>query len=332
MTGPHPAVAAVRSAVREAVEGLEIGTRLWVGCSGGPDSLALTAATAYVARKEGFIAGAIIVDHGLQRDSGTIALKAIDQCRLAGMATVHIEKAVVGREGGLEAAARAARYQAIQRRVEEEGGINPQVLLGHTMDDQAETVLLALARGSGARALAGMPPRRGNIVRPFLGLRRGDTVAACEALGLVPWLDPTNEADGGPKRSALRGKVMPSLAEVLGPGAVPGLARSAALLQADADELDRQARAAFRGVTALDSWPVDMLASLPDAIRGRILKMLAERSGATPITSVHVRAMDQLVMNYRGQGSVALPGGFEARREYGRLVVVIPGEAKGIGA
>lgn len=328
MTGPHPAVAATRSAVREAIAGLEPGTRLWVACSGGPDSLALTAATAFVARKNGFVAGAIVVDHGLQKDSGRVALHATDQCRFAGMATVFVEKATVGREGGLEAAARVARYEAIERRVVAEGGHNPQVLLGHTMDDQAETVLLALARGSGARALSGMAPRRGSIVRPFLGLRRQDTVEACEALGLSPWLDPMNEPGEGSRRSDLRGRVMPVLADVLGPGVVPGLARSAALLQADADELDRQARAALKGSPPVDTWSVQALSELPEAIRGRILKMLAERIGAGPLTSTHVRAIDQLVTNYRGQGSVFLPGGFEARREYGRLVVVGPDDTR----
>jgi len=324
MTGPHPAVAAARSAVREALEGLEAGTRLWVACSGGPDSLALTAATAFVARKRGFVAGAIVVDHGLQKNSGRVVLKAIDQCRLAGMSTVYVEKVAVGRDGGLEAAARTARYEAIERRVIAEGGLNPHVLLGHTMDDQAETVLLALARGSGARALSGMSPRRGSILRPFLGLRRSDTVAVCEAMELSPWFDPMNEPDGGSKRSALRGKAMPTLIEVLGPGAIPGLARSAALLQADADELDRQARTALHSSASIDAWPIDMLATLPEAIRGRILKMLVERLGAGPLTSTHVRAIDQLVTHYRGQGSVSLPGGFEAHREYGRLVVVNP--------
>lgn len=321
MTAPHPAVAAARSAVRGAVEVLPPGTRLWVACSGGPDSLALTAATAFVARKLGFVAGAIVVDHGLRKDSGRVALDATDQCRLAGMATVFVEKVRVGKEGGVEAAARVARYDAIDRRVLAEGGLNPQILLGHTMDDQAETVLLALARGSGARALSGMSPRRGSILRPFLGLRRKDTVAACEALGLTPWLDPMNEPGEGSKRSDLRGRVMPLLSEVLGPGVVPGLARSAALLQADADELDRQARR-IGDSTPIDAWSVEALSELPEAIRGRILKLLAERIGAGPLTSSHVSAIDQLVINYRGQGAVSLPGGFEARREYGRLVVV----------
>ena len=153
MSGPHPSVAATRVAVREMLDGLELGTRVWVACSGGPDSLALAAATAYVSRKEGFFSGAVIVDHGLQPGSAEVAEHAAAQARLAGIQNVHIERVVVGRDGGLEAAARNARYAAIERRVSDEGGINPQILTGHTMDDQAETVLLALGagfRGAGA--------------------------------------------------------------------------------------------------------------------------------------------------------------------------------------
>ncbi len=324
MSGPHPSVAATRTAVREMLDGLELGTRVWVACSGGPDSLALAAATAYVSRKEGYFAGAIIVDHGLQPGSAEVAQHAADQAKAAGIHNVFIEKVVVGREGGLEAAARNARYAAIENRVNEEGGINPQILTGHTMDDQAETVLLALARGSGARALSGIPVRRGRIIRPFLSLRRKDTLTACQQQGLDPWMDPSNELVDGPRRSALRVRVMPALVEVLGPGVVSGLARSAALLQADADELERQARSALLSSDAAvqdDAWRCDVLSSLPDAIRSRMLKMLAEKKGAGPMTAYHVAAVDALVSSFRGQGPVSLPGGFEARREYGRLVI-----------
>lgn len=327
MTGPHPSVAAVRNAVRETLDGCDIGTRVWVACSGGPDSLALAAATGYVGRKEGYLTGAIIVDHGLQPDSGAVAERAAAEVRKAGIHTVFIEKVVVGREGGLEAAARNARYMALNNRIDEEGGLNPHLLTGHTMDDQAETVLLALARGSGARALSGIPARRGRIVRPLLSLRRKDTVAACQALGLDPWHDPTNLHADGPKRSQLRTKVMPALVDVLGPGVVSGLARSAALLQADADELERQARSAMSTSASAvrgEEWRCDMLAALPDAIRSRMIKMLAENKGAGPLTAAHIVAIDQLITDFRGQGAVALPGGYEARREYGRLVIVDP--------
>ncbi|WP_291379201.1 tRNA lysidine(34) synthetase TilS [Demequina sp.] len=327
MTGPHPAVAATRNAVREALDGVDMGAKIWVACSGGPDSLALAAAASFVARKEGFLVGAIVVDHGLSADSAVVAEKAIAQVRAAGIVTAYVEKVVVGREGGLEAAARRARYAALDARADLEGGLTPHILTGHTMDDQAETVLLALARGSGARALAGMAVKRGRYVRPFLSLRRKDTLAACEALGLEPWFDPTNEPDGGPRRSALRGIVMPALVDVLGPGVVSGLARSAALLQSDADELERQARTAIQNTetkVAGEEWRCDMLAALPDAIRTRMLKMLAENSGARPLAASHVAALDRLVTTYSGQGAVSLPGGYEARREYGRLIITQP--------
>lgn len=332
MTGPHPSVAATRNAVREALDGCAFGTFVWVACSGGPDSLALAAATAFVAKKHGYHVGAIVVDHGLQPDSAAVAEHAAVQARKAGIVTVHIEKVTVGREGGLEAAARTARYHALEARAVAEGGHDSVILTGHTMDDQAETVLLALARGSGARALSGIPVRRGRIIRPFLSIRRTDTLMACEAQGLEPWFDPTNEIADGPRRSALRTKVMPALVEVLGPGVVSGLARSAALLQADADELDRQARAAMPVAQVwAEDWRCDMLASLPDAIRTRMLKMLAENKGARSLTAAHVAALDALVTSYKGQGPVSLPGGFEARREYGRLIIGRPLDARGAG-
>lgn len=327
MTGPHPAVAATRNAVRESLDGVDMGSRIWVACSGGPDSLALAAAAAFVSRKEGFLSGVIVVDHGLSAESAIVAEKAVVQVRKAGIHTIFVEKVLVGREGGLEAAARKARYAALDHRADAEGGLTPHILLGHTMDDQAETVLLALARGSGARALAGMPVKRGRYVRPFLSLRRKDTVAACEALELTPWFDPTNEPDGGPRRSALRGIVMPALIDVFGQGVISGLARSAAMLQADADELERQARSAIRATESQvrgDEWQCDMLAALPDAIRTRMLKMIAENKGTGPLAASHVAALDRLIMTYSGQGAVWLPGGYEARREYGRLIFTHP--------
>lgn len=312
--------------MRESLDGLELGSRVWVACSGGPDSLALCEAVSFAARKDGYLAGAIIVDHGLLPDSAAIAERAAEQVRKAGLHSVFIERVTVGREGGVEAAARKARYAALDARVDAEGGLNPHILTGHTMDDQAETVLLALARGSGARALAGMAVKRGRYVRPFLSLRRSDTVAACAAVGLEPWHDPSNAPDGGPRRSALRGIVMPALVDVLGPGVVSGLARSAALLQADADELERQARSVLRTQAddASADWSCEQLAALPDAIRTRMLKMIAENKGAGPLVATHVAALDRLVVTFSGQGPVSLPGGYEARREYGRLIITPP--------
>ncbi|MDR1799916.1 MAG: tRNA lysidine(34) synthetase TilS, partial [Bifidobacteriaceae bacterium] len=224
-----------------------------VACSGGADSLALAASAAVEAPRAGWRAGAVVVDHGLLEGSGGVAGRAADQCRSLGLEPVVVRRVEVDRAdpAGLEAAARQARYQALRAVAGELGA--QAVLLGHTMDDQAETVLLALARGSGARALAGMPPARGVFARPFLELRRSATEAICRALGLAPWQDPTN-LPGGPYtsvRAAVRAAVIPAAAEALGPGVVPALARTAAAVRQDLDYLDAQAAELFRAAAAL---------------------------------------------------------------------------------
>jgi len=283
VSGPAPAVAAVRVAVRRALEDVAPGATVLVACSGGADSLALAAGLAWQARaREGgaWRAGAVVVDHGLQAGSGDVARAAADACRALGLDPVRVVRVAVGTDGGPEAAARAARYAALEAVADEEDAA--AVLLGHTLDDQAETVLLALARGSGERALAGMRPVRGRLRRPLLGLRRADTEAACAAQRLVPWHDPTNgrpvpppvgagpgrgvhgapgaaphggphgaahdaldrprdAADDLPLRSRVRSEVLPVLEAVLGPGVAQALARTADALADAADALDAAA-------------------------------------------------------------------------------------------
>ncbi|NMR20358.1 tRNA lysidine(34) synthetase TilS [Cellulomonas fimi] len=261
MSGPAPAVAAVRLAVRRGLADLEPSDLVLVACSGGPDSLALAAATAFVAPRAGLRAGAVVVDHGLQPGSAEVADDARAACRELGLDPVHVVRVQVGERGGPEGAARSARYEALDDAARRLGAA--AVLLGHTLDDQAETVLLGLARGSGARSLAGMPVRRGLLRRPLLGLRRADTEAACAALGLAPWHDPTNWHDPtdshvpnwhaqtlapatdsprpavpAPVRSVVRARALPVLEEVLGPGVAQALARTADQLREDADALD----------------------------------------------------------------------------------------------
>jgi tRNA(Ile)-lysidine synthase len=158
-----------------------------------------------------------------------------------------------GWAGGPEEAARTARLRALEAAAGRDGAV--AVLLGHTLDDQAEQVLLGLARGSGARSLAGIPARRGIVVRPLLGLRRDVVRAACPRLpGLdLPWHDPSNDAavPGAEAllRARVRGEVLPALVDVLGAAAVASLARSADLLREDADALDAWAERETAG------WP-----------------------------------------------------------------------------
>lgn len=320
MTGPAPAVAAVRSAVAAALEDVGPGELVLVACSGGADSLALAAGAAFVGRRAGWRVGAVVVDHGLQEGSDDVAQAAAAACEGLGLDPVQVVHVDVTGAGGPEAAARAARYEAL------DGTQATAVLLGHTLDDQAETVLLGLARGSGARALAGMPAVRGRFRRPLLGLRRADTEAACAAQGLTPWQDPTNDGShsDAPLRSRVRAEVMPTLERVLGPGVAQALARTAAQLREDADVLDGLADALVQELGANpDGLDVEVLANAPDAVRRRALRtaMIAAGSPAGALSRDHVLAVDALVTHWHGQGSVALPGGVAARRAYGRLAL-----------
>ncbi|WP_324649457.1 tRNA lysidine(34) synthetase TilS [Georgenia sp. H159] len=243
MAGPAPAVALARVAVRAALADLPAGALVMVACSGGADSLALAAATAFVAPRAGLRAGAVVVDHGLQAGSDRTAAAAAAVCRGLGLDPVEVRAVDARGAGGPEAAARTARYAALEAAAEEARA--DAVLLGHTLDDQAETVLLGLGRGSGGRSIAGMPAVTGRWRRPFLGLRRGDTEACCAALGLRWAEDPTNapdgpwrRADGGPlRRAAVRHHVLPALEEALGPGVAEALARTADRLRDDEDYL-----------------------------------------------------------------------------------------------
>jgi tRNA(Ile)-lysidine synthase len=307
-----PAVAAVRLAVREDLVDLDAGDLVLVAVSGGADSLALAAAIAHEAPRHGLRAGAVTVDHGLQPGSAERAVEVGAVCKELGLEPVVIETVTVGTAGGPEAAAREARYAAIDVAARRTGA--SAVILGHTLDDQAETVLLGLARGSGARSLSGMAARRGLLRRPLLGLRRATTVQACHALGLVPWADPHN-ADPAYTRSRVRDAALPALVEALGPGVPEALARSAALLRADADALDAWA------ATVDDAADVAGLSALPAAVRSRVLRLAAIRAGvpAGSLTANQVREVDRLVTDWHGQGPVSLPGGLAANRSCDRL-------------
>lgn len=329
VTGPDPAVAAARQAVRDAVRDLAGGSLVLVGLSGGADSLALAAATAFVAPRLGLRAGAVVVDHGLQPGSAEVARAAAEAAARLGLDPVRVVAADVQQEGsGPEAAARIARYAALTAAAEEEGAV--AVLLGHTRDDQAETVLLGLARGSGARSLSGMPARSGLVRRPLLHLTREQTERVCTVHGLSPWRDPHND-DPRFTRSRLR-SVVPLLERALGPGTTAALARSADLLRDDADALDRWAQEVWpsvvlaapdrgRGTVELD---VDALAGLVPAVRRRVLRRAATRAGARPgaLAAVHLAALEALVVDWHGQGPVHLPGGPRGLRRCGRLTLV----------
>jgi tRNA(Ile)-lysidine synthase len=307
-----PAVAAVRAAVRGELADVPKGALVLVAVSGGADSLALAAATATEAPRCGLRAGAVTVDHDLQAGSDHRACAVAAVCAGLGLDPVEVETVKVTGQGGPEAAARDARYAAIDRAAQRTGAI--AVLLGHTLDDQAETVLLGLARGSGGRSLAGMPARRGLLRRPLLGVRRDTTVAACAALGLQPWSDPHN-ADPAYARARVRSDAMPALVAALGAAVPEALARTATMLRADTDALEAWA------ASVEDPLDVTTLAALPAAVRTRALRRAAVAAGAPAgsLSAGHVLDIDRLVTDWHGQGPLTLPGGLVAERSCGRL-------------
>ncbi|WFE95154.1 tRNA lysidine(34) synthetase TilS [Micromonospora sp. WMMD987] len=242
-----PSVASVRVAVRRALAGLPADGPVLVACSGGADSLALAVATAFVTSRLGRSAGLVTVDHGLQAGSVERAAAVAGWAGRVGFDPVEaVPVTVAGRPGGPEAAARQARYQALTDAARRHRAV--AVLLGHTRDDQAETVLLALARGAGPRGLAGMPVRRDvagvPLLRPLLDVTREQTRDACAALGLVPWQDPHN-TDPSYARARVRADALPALVAALGTGVRDNLARTARLLAADTAALDDLAAAAL---------------------------------------------------------------------------------------
>lgn len=288
-----------------AAAGERIDGASWcVALSGGSDSLALTAVAAELRPTT-----ALIVDHRLQAGSEAVADTARRQALKLGCLGAQVLSVDVGRVGGPEAAARQARYAALEAARD-----GAPVLLGHTLDDQAETVLLGLGRGSGARSIAGMRPHDPPWHRPLLGVRRELTRAACDELGLTPWQDPHN-ADRRFTRVRLRHEVLPLLEDVLGGGVAEALARTATALREDTETLDALAGDAL-AATRTEAGGLDTarLSALPDALRRRVIRAWLLAGGACDLTDTQIRAVDRLVAAWRGQGGVAVGSGLRKQR------------------
>lgn len=304
-----PAVADARRSVREALErhGVVEGDWLLVACSGGPDSVALASAVVFEGPKLGLRLAAVIVEHGIQPQTKQVAVETKELLERIGFELVEVVPVEVGSEGGLEAAARSARYQAID---EVAAKIDAKyVLLGHTLNDQAETVLLGLARGSGSRSLSGMAELTGRYLRPFLQLTRETTVQVCEDSELATWTDPHNN-DESFSRVRVRKNLLPQMESELGPGIVEALARTADQLREDSDQLDLEAEIAFRGHVSSGatsvSFPVGALVEMPLAIRYRVIRMAASALGGH-IHRSHVLEIDRLLTNWHGQKPLTVP-------------------------
>ncbi|SFR90625.1 tRNA(Ile)-lysidine synthase [Microbacterium sp. cf046] len=318
-----PAVAEVRLAVRGALAGLADGSAVIVGLSGGPDSLALAAAVAFEAPKRGIRATTVTVDHGLQPGSADLAEAVARQAMRLGLAPLVV-RVDVGADGGPEAAARAVRYRALADAGSGAGA--SAVLVGHTLDDQAETVLLGLARGSGSTSLQGMAPVAElapgiALLRPLLGVRRATTRAACAAEQLEVWDDPHN-VDPRFTRVRVRERVLPVLEAELGPGIAEALARTAAQLREDADAFDEMIDETIEDIVehaeAGISVSAAALAANPAALRHRIIRHVVASEFGASLTRAQTLGVARLVTDWSGQGPIDLPG-CRARRVGGRL-------------
>lgn len=313
---PLEARATVRRAVEDGLADLPHDAIVLVGVSGGADSLALARAAGELDRR----VAAGIIDHGLQPDSAEVAQTAAHACAEMGLDPVIVERVQVSATGvGPEAAAREARRVALAGLADRLGA--SAILLAHTRDDQAETVLLRLARGSGARSLAAMVPVTGRWRRPLLDIPRA--VVRASVADLSTWEDPHND-DPAYARTRVRHGALPALVDALGPDVVSGLARSARMLGDDADALEVLARESARALVD-DQGTLDVvaLAALPRALRTRIIRDAAIAAGcpAGSLTSAHIDRVEVLVTDWHGQGGVDLPGGLAGERAYGRLAI-----------
>ncbi|MFF1634663.1 tRNA lysidine(34) synthetase TilS [Leifsonia sp. NPDC058248] len=326
-----PAIADVRRAVRESLataaaleaadphddhgparpQPLAPDALVLVGLSGGADSLALAAAAAFEAPRAGYRAGAMIVDHGLQSGSAGVAARAAETALGLGLGPVLVETVEVdARSGGPEAAARAARHGAFDRALASTGAA--RILLAHTLDDQAETVLLGLARGSGPTSLQGMLPDTGRLLRPLLAVRRETTRALCDESGLPFWDDPHND-DPAYARVRVRASVLPLLERELGPGVAEALARTAEQLREDNAALDGLALDwALELVSQTDDGDVALdvrgLAADPPALRQRIIRLVVSAEFGISLSRTHTLAVAELITDWHGQKALSLPG------------------------
>ena len=307
----------LRSAVRPYLENLTAGDCALVAVSGGADSLALAYALLKEAPDLAINLIGVTIDHQLQSGSSKQAQRVLSELKLMGYQEVLIKKVVIEEKSGLEADARTARYAALDEIANTYGAT--QIFLGHTRDDQAETVLLGLSRGSGTRSLSGMAQVNGKYARPFLQKTRAQTQATCKEVNLNPWDDPHNENTKF-SRVRVRSLVLPLMEKEIGPGIAAALARSAGILRDDADALDEMAQAVISRVD-LGDLDCAALTELPRAIRSRVLRAAIYAAGAPSgsLSADHLASVEALVTSWHGQGEASLPGGVKVARISGRL-------------
>ena len=307
----------IRLAVRRELEDINPGDTVIVAASGGADSSALAAALLPECKSKAISVIPLIVDHGLQKNSADLAHEAKKELTKLGYESIEIRKIAVEITDGIEASARRARYAALNDVAKLHNAV--AIFLGHTKDDQAETVLLGLARGSGTRSLSGMAQRIDHYRRPLLSITRAQTEAACEEAGIKFWRDPHNQSMEF-TRVRVRENVLPMMEKEIGPGVTDALTRSARLLRDDADALDQWADEVFDELDPI-SLDIATLETLPRAIRTRVLRKAIYLAGAPSgsLSADHIEPVESLVTAWKGQGVISLPGGVTVERISGRL-------------
>ncbi|MGA0876501.1 MAG: tRNA lysidine(34) synthetase TilS [Candidatus Nanopelagicaceae bacterium] len=307
----------IRLAVRAELSDLSAGDTVLVAVSGGADSLALAAGLLTEAKEKAIRPIAVIIDHALQPNSADVAMNTKAELAKAGYTNIEIKRIKVEITDGMEASARRARYAALNEIAESTNAV--AIFLGHTRDDQAETVLLGLARGSGTRSLSGMAERIDKYRRPLLSITRSQTEAACKEVGIKYWNDPHNQSMEY-ARVRVREKVLPLMESEIGPGIADALTRSAKILRDDADALDQWAEEVLDEIDPIEI-DIETLASLPRAIRSRVIRKAIYLAGAPSgsLSAEHLEPVEALVTAWKGQGPVSLPGGVTVARISGRL-------------
>lgn len=304
-----------RNAVKPFLQSIEPGDSFIVAVSGGADSLALAYALLLESKDLALTPIAVTIDHQLQSGSAEQAGRVVSQLTHMGYTRSYSEKVVVSLESGLEAGARDARFAALAKIADENN--SSYVFLGHTFNDQAESVLLGLARGSGARSLSAIAPVNGIYIRPFLDVTRQETEQVCNDAEIAFWNDPHN-SNRDLLRARVRNEVIPYLEEHVDPGISKALVRTAALLRDDADALDLWS-AQFLTTQDLANLDCEALAELPRAVRSRAIRAAAIAAGAIAPTHDQISAIEQMVTAWKGQGELSLSGGVKVARISGRL-------------
>lgn len=301
-----PPIANVRRAIRETFESEELAGAKCVllAVSGGPDSMALALGANFELPKLGIKVVAAVVNHNLQAGSATVAEQAAQRLQAIGIEASILDIEVPKTGGGPEAEAREARYTALEKQRAEVGA--QVILTGHNLDDQAETVLLGLTRGSGLRSIAGMKAVDGKLVRPLLGMEKQELIQACIDSGVEYWLDPHNQ-DTAFTRVRIR-NLMQQIEAELGPGVNESLARTANLAAEVDDFLTTAALESVERARVGEGFGVKELETCHPAVRHKALQLICLEAGASSISRAQVLSVAQLITNWHGQKPLSLSG------------------------